>query len=194
MKYAIFLISPFLWLVRIAVFLLFAIPGLAVVAALAWGGVYGLRASPRFGGRLVLRFPSLFAPWDNAEDGIDGLRGSAPEQLWWLQKTSGWSQAKRIFIWSALRNPVDSLRWVPVLNPRIHPERVRFIGMDHEPVKGEGGFYFAWQGPYSCIRFETKSRRFWLGWKLKPTDRGGVSPDDPRAIRCDFAMQLKRIA
>lgn len=189
----VLILSPVLWLLRLALLLILAIPGLPLVAFLAWGGVYRKRHSPRFG-RDLLRFPSLFWFWDNAEDGVDGLRGGDIAQAWWQEKTAGWSVARRIFVWAALRNPVDSLRFIPLLNPRIRPERVRFVGMAHEPAKGEGGWYFAWQGLYSCIRHETKTRRFWLGWKLKPQDRLGLSPDDPRAIRCDFACQFKTIA
>lgn len=193
MKYAVFILSPFLWLVRIAVFLLFAIPGLGIVALLAWRGVYALRKSSRFD-RTLVQFQWWAWPWNNAEDGVDGLRGGAVEQQWWADKTSGMSSARRIWMWAAVRNPVDSLRFVPVINPKIDSARVRFVGMDHEPAKGEGGWYFAWQGLYSCIRYETKSWRLWLGWKLKPQDAAGVRPDDPRSIRCDFAMQLKRIS
>jgi hypothetical protein len=189
---AVIVLSPFLWLTRLAVFLVFAIPGVPLVAILAWGRVYRLRFSSRFG-RDVLRFPSLFWLWDNSEDGVDGLRGGDAAQQWWADKTANYSAQKRIFVWSALRNPVDSLRFVPLLNPRIRPESVRFVGMDHEPAKGEDGWYFAWQGVYSCIRYERFGWRLWLGWKLKPSDRLGLAANDPRAIRCDFACQLKRV-
>lgn len=193
MKYAVFILSPFLWLVRIAVFVLFAIPGLGIVAALAWGGVYAVRPSRRFPGRSVTQFPWWVWPYGNDEDGVDGLRGGSPDQKWWADKTASMSQARRIWQWAAVRNPVDNLRWVPLLNPKIDPSRVRFVGMDHEPAKGEGGWYFAWQGFYSCLRWESKTWRLWIGAKLKPTDRLGIDPSDPRAIRCDFALQFKRI-
>lgn len=186
-------LSIVLWLARIAAFLPLAIVGIPLIWFLANQRMCWPTQSKRFD-RIVLQFAPLFRLWGNDEDGVDGLRGGAPAQQWWADKTVTWSPQKRIFVWAALRNPVDGLRWVPLLNPRIEPERVRFVGMDHKPAKGEGGWYFAWQGLYSCIRFETKTRRFWLGWKLSPDDRFGVAPDDARAIRCDFAMQLKRIA
>lgn len=186
--------APF-WLLRLAVLLLFAILGLPIIGMLAWQAWCWPTYSERFN-RTVLQFPRIAWLWNNQEDGVDGLRGGDPAQDWWAQKTAGWSPIRRIFIWSALRNPVDSLRWVPVLNPRLEPSRVRYVGMDHEPMEGEGGWYFAWLSgtPYTCIRFETKHFRFWLGTKIHPEDRNGLQPGDARAIRCDFACQLKRVA
>lgn len=187
------LLSIPLWLLRLAVLLFFAIVGLPIIGVLAWQGWCWPTQSPRFE-RVVLQFPLIAWLWCNFEDGVDGLRGGDPAQQWWADKTADWSPIRRIFIWSALRNPADSLRWVPVLNPKIDPARVRFIGMDREPAEGEGGWYFAWQGPYSSLRYETKRYRAWIGWKLKPEDRFGLALDDVRAIRCDFACQLKRVA
>lgn len=183
------------WLVRLAVMLVLAILGLPVIYVLAWQAWCWPTKSRRFD-RVVLQFPLIAWLWNNSEDGVDGLRGGDPAQQWWADKTAVWSPQKRIFIWSAFRNPVDSLRWVPLLNPKLEPSRVRFVGMDHEPAKGENGWYFAWLAgtPYSCIRAERWGWRFWLGWKLKPEDRNGLQSGDVRAIRCDFAAQLKRVA
>lgn len=189
----IIIVSPFLWLARLAVLLLFAIVGVPIVGVLALAKVARSRRS-RYFGRDVMQFPSLFWLWNNAEDGVDGLRGGDPAQQWWADKTAGWSPQKRIFVWAAFRNPVDSLRWVPILNPQLVVRDVRFVGMDHEPAKGENGWYFAWMGIYSCIRVERRGWRFWLGTKLKPDDAEGLRPGDARAIRCDFACQLKRVA
>jgi hypothetical protein len=185
---------PF-WIARLAILLALAIPGLLIVYLLASQAWCWPTYSKRFD-RMLLQFPRIAWPWCNYEDGVDGLRGGDPAQQWWADKTAGWSPVRRIFVWSALRNPVDSLRWVPLLNPKLDPERVRFIGMDHEPAKGESGWYFAWlQGtPYSCIRVERFGFRLWCGWKLKPDDSRGLQPGDARAIRCDFALQLKRVA
>jgi len=189
------LLSVPIWLLRLAVLLFFAIVGLLVVGVLAWQGWCWPTYSARFN-RTLLQFPLIAWPWCNYEDGVDGLRGGDPAQQWWAEKTAGWGARRRIFIWSALRNPVDSLRWVPVLNPKLDPARVRFIGMDHEPAKGENGWYYAWLAgtPYSCIRYERFGFRFFLGWKLHPEDAKGFQPGDVRAIRCDFACQLKRVS
>lgn len=187
----ILLSVPF-WLVRLAVLLIFAIIGLPLIA---WQrGNLEAALSRRFPNRMLLRFHARWMlPYQNDEDGADGLRGGDPAQQWWADKTAGWSSRKRVFVWSALRNPVDSLRWMPLLNPKLDPSRVRFIGLDHEPAKGDNGWYFAWQGFYSCIRVERWGYRFWLGWKLKPNDVRGVQLDDVRSIRCDFAAQFKQV-
>lgn len=179
---------------RLAILLFFAVLGVPVIAVLAYGRVYRVRFAPQFGRDLML-FPAPFWPWNNFEDGVDGLRGGDPAQFWWRDKTRTWSDARRVFTWSAFRNPVDSLRWLPLINPKIDPARVRFVGsMDREPQDGESGWYFAWQGLYSCIRVERWGFRFWLGWKFHPDDPKGLAPGDARAIRCDFACQLKRVA
>jgi hypothetical protein len=190
----ILLSIPF-WLVRVVLLLILAALGVPIVWLLAKHGMSRLTRSTRFD-RVVLQFPPMFWLYCNFEDGVDGLRGGDSAQHWWADKTATWSHRKRIFVWSAFRNPVDSLRWVPLLNPQLESSRVRFIGMDHEPAKGECGWYYAWLSgtPYSCIRFERYGFRFFLGWKLHPEDRNGLHPGDARAIRCDFAAQLKRVA
>lgn len=188
------LVSIPLWLLRVALLLVLAAIGIPVIGALAWQGWYWPTPSKRFN-RTILQFPRVAGLWNNDEDGVDGLRGGDPAQNWWADKTAGWSPQRRIFVWSALRNPVDSLRWVPLINPKLDPSRVRFIGMDHEPGDGESGWYFAWLAgtPYSCIRVEYFAFRFWLGAKIHPEDVRGLQPGDYRAIRCDFACQFKRV-
>lgn len=190
------LLSIPLWLARVLLlFLPLLILGLPIVAVCAWQAWCWQTFSKRFN-RTVLQFSPIFWFWCNFEDGVDGLRGADPAQQWWADQTAGWSPIRRIFIWSALRNPVDSLRWIPLLNPKLEPAHVRFIGMDHEPDNGEVGWYFAWLAgtPYSCIRVERWGFRFWLGTKIHPEDRNGLQPGDVRAIRCDFAAQLKRVS
>src|SRR5690606_8010826 len=98
--------------------------------------------------------------WGNWEDGIDGLRGHTPEdferewreQMQWYLDTKGWSDAKRIIIWSAWRNPVGNLRYVPILNCRIEPSRIRHVGSDDAEGRG---WFFCWQGFYSTLRVNT---------------------------------------
>lgn len=123
---------------------------------------------------------------------VDALQ-SKVEQI--RLKASEVSEAAMRAVRAAMK-AVGILRWVPLLNPKLDPARVSFIGMDHEPAKGENGWYYAWLAgtPYSCIRVERWGWRAWLGWKLKPEDRTGLQPADVRAIRCDFACQIKRVA
>jgi len=189
-------LSIALWLLRVALFIVLALIGVPLIVLMTLFDWYEPRYSRRFG-RIVLQWRAQWLVWPycNFEDGIDGLRGGDPAQKWWADRTGSWTVSKRILVWSAFRNPVDALRWVPLLNPVIGAEKIRFVGMDHEPAKGEGGWYFAWLDgtAYSCIRYETKHYRFWLGNKLKPEDRNGLPDWDPRRIRCDFAIQLKKI-
>lgn len=187
------LLSVPVWLVRIIlIFLPLAILGFIVIPLAICAGSYRMRLSHYFT-REVLQFPWWASLWSNAEDGVDGLRGGDPAQTWWAEKTKGWPTAKRIFIWSALRNPVNNLRYVPLLTPKFRPSRIYSIGLDHEMQDGEGGWYFAWQGIYSCLRYETAHFRFWIGWCFKPEDSKGIEATDTRLPRADFKLQLKRI-
>lgn len=179
------------WLLRIAIFLPLALLGFIVIPLLVCMGSYRVRTSGS--GRALLQFPWWAFLWSNEEDGIDGLRGGDAAQAWWMNKTGDWPDAKRIFAWSAFRNPVNNLRYVPVLSPKFRPARIYSIGLDHEMQDGEGGWYFVWQGIYSGFRYETKSRRCWIGWKFKPEDATGIDPHDTRLPRCDFALQFKRL-
>lgn len=131
--------------------------------------------------------------WGNEEDGISGPG-------WWKTRTNtdlapGRSLAAMWadFRWSALRNPSNNIRFIPVVNPVIDPARVKYIRT--LPGARTWRAEFTWQGIYSGLLviflFRGKSYRLWWGWKLKPEDRLGVSPDDVRSIRCGFATQLK---
>lgn len=136
--------------------------------------------------------------WGNEEDGVIG-------PIWWRQRQgtdhhythaprdlSTWlAIAWSTYRWSALRNPVNNLRFIPGLNPRIVPTKVGFRSLD---IRGGA---FTWQGPYAGLlkffRIRGTLFRFWLGWKLKPGDTEGVDPGDMRATRCGFAIQFKRV-
>lgn len=131
--------------------------------------------------------------YDNREDGIDGSRGGDTAQKWWTDRTAADSLRMRIFKWSALRNPVNNLRYVPVLSPLFRSTQIGYIGTGDEPPDGQSGWAYTWQGFYSGIYIKTTTRWFWLGWKLRPSDRFGISMLDTRLPRCDFAMQFQRV-
>lgn len=180
------------WALYLAVFVPLALLGLILVPILAAARQYEDAYSPKFH-RTVLQWKPRWAfLWGNLEDGIDGLRGGDIAQTWWYEKTAGASDWWRIVRWAAVRNPVGNIRFVPYLHPTIQPRRIRFIGDAQEPQRGEAGWFYIWHGIYSGLRIQTRERRFWLGWKLRPQDRNGVSTDDPRFHGCDFAIQLKR--
>lgn len=144
--------------------------------------------------------------WDNFEDGISNATyWQAPNKF--LQ----------IVYWSCLRNPVNNLRLVPYLKVQIEPLKVRFIGafcsatnaqqvrwaqehigrtiLDHydTPIPQ---WFFAWQGIYSCWYWQFnlfgKLRRFWVGWKIYPTDIFGVT--EYRRKGAGFALQWKVVS
>ena len=144
------------------------------------------RPSRKYAGRTITAFRSpLLWLFGNEEDGL------AP--AWYVWANKGRDTFWVRFKWLALRNPVGNLRFVPWINPKIVPSRIRFVGADREPPRGTAGWFYVWQGAYSGVRLQSRNWRIWIGWKLKPDDRNGIDPRDMRAPRCGFAFQLKRV-
>lgn len=115
--------------------------------------------------------------WGNEEDGI----GGSPNYPF---NGEMWSLNRKIWTWSAVRNPVNNLRFVPILSFKLNPEKIKWYGNQlnlhlHNTTEH---YYFAHQGAYSCllIMYRSKSgelKRFWLGWKIRPSAKiNGVSP------------------
>lgn len=156
------------------------------------------RRSKLYPDRIVTRFQSpLMWLWDNEEDGCDGLRGGNPAQTWWMAQTLGWAVEKRIWRWSAWRNPVNNMRYVPIISPRIPPRGsslIGCVGTGAEPPDGQAGWAFCWFGPYTGLYVKRASFWLWIGWKIRPSDRLGVDARDTRNPRYDFALQFKRIS
>lgn len=141
----------------------------------------------------------------NEEDGIDGLRGGDQDQAWWGADTQGWSQWRRIFVWSALRNSVNNLRFVPVLSPRFSPERIAFscgtnwiIRRPAPPAwptgssgpTGPGGWAVARQGLYVGVVRQFGSRTINFGWNIRPGDQGGALMIGSRMPRARLTISL----
>lgn len=181
------------WLAMMLFRLLFYVAGFPLVALQSAN--VGLRDSKQFPGRTVLQFNAWWMwPWNNPEDGVDGLRGGDPAQAAWLALTREYSVRWRIFKWSACRNPINNLRYVPFLSPIFAPKEIGYIGTGNEPPDGQSGWAYVWQGFYSGLYIKTPTRWFWLGWKFKPADANGVSATDTRMPRCDFATQFQRVS
>lgn len=136
--------------------------------------------------------------YNNEEDGIDA--GSN----YWEAKT----KFQQIVYWSANRNPTNNLRFVKYLTCDIVPNKVRFIGSFGDgPWSGTKyeniqkydtkvpQWFFAWQGLYSCFYWQFmlkgKLKRFWIGWKIYPTDIYGVTPY--RKYGSGFGLQFKTV-
>jgi hypothetical protein len=126
--------------------------------------------------------------WDNDEDGIaNDSYYKAPNMF--LQ----------ILYWSAWRNPVNNLRYVPYLSCKINPARVWFTGSllniysYDTPIPQ---WFIAWQGIYGCWYWQFRPLehlyRLWIGWKIYPTDIYGVT--EYRKRGAGFAIQFKRVA
>lgn len=146
---------------------------------------------------LAWRIPLMY-PWGNEEDGI--VNG---------EEFIDWPKWFRIIYWSAVRNPANNLRFIPILNVKIVPEKVKykgaFKGLDPNHVVTLKDFdddtkrfwYLCWQGPYSNIRFHFKMFgkiwRFWIGWKIYPEDQDGIPEWSHRKNGAGFALQFKRI-
>jgi hypothetical protein len=200
------LASLILWPAYVAVFLVLAVLGYAVMFPLAlchlwvwnFSRVYHHGGTPLHPadvgrtGRHITRWCGgwLTWVWGNEEDGVTG-------PVWWEQRTKaehGYvERAWSAYRWSAHRNPVNNLRFIPWVNPVIEPARIRFS----QRALGYSDWTFTWQGPYAgllgFIMVRRRTFRFWLGWKLKPDDRRGVPDTDMRKPRCGFAIQFKRV-
>lgn len=153
-------------------------------------------------GREILNFKYKFMfPWNNQEDGIAGASEFKDKAMWF-----------RIIYWSAVRNPVNNLRFVKYLNCKIEPNKVKFIlsrvsdinnnvvvnptlrDYDRDDLRYTT---LVWQGIYSNFRIQFKMFgkiwRFWIGWKIYPHDSLGIGPNNYRAKGAGFATQLKRV-
>lgn len=191
-----------LWLVFIACDVLLWLIGFPVVYFLARAGAHELVDSPFFTPRHVLMWKSKLARlWGNWEDGIDG----AHEQNWIAKDIQPlW---KCIFLWSAWRNPVGNLRFVPGIHPKPDPKRIRYVGNSLDPAvdldmrRTEGierrtplwcyasqglfaGFWIIW--PFSS----TRHFRLRVGWKILGKDAVRGIVDDYRQFFYPFALQF----
>jgi len=174
------------WLLVGAIHLLFILLGLILIPLESFNVQQDKNNRLQFSARWMWLY-------NNSEDGIDGRRGGDPAQRWWMERTRIRTVRERIFLWSALRNPANNLRYVPILCPKFRPEWIGFVGTGDEPRNGESGWAYVWQGIYSGLYIKTPRVWFWIGWKFRPSDAKGINPADTRLPRADFAMQLQHI-
>lgn len=174
------------WALMVVVRLPLIVLGYPLIAWQSGNTVFDERKMAQFKARWMWLY-------GNREDGIDGLRSGDSAQGWWAEQTRGMSPRERIFAWSAMRNKVNNLRYVPVISPKFDVELIDYVGTGNEPPNGESGWAYVWQGIYSGYYRKTPRVWFWIGWKFKPSDVDGISPNDTRLPRCDFAFQLQRV-
>jgi hypothetical protein len=127
--------------------------------------------------------------WDNYEDGIANDTYVKFNSMF-----------MRIVYWSAFRNPVNNLRITPILSVMISKDKVFYIGsLPGDQIRSYDTkipqWFFAWQGMYSNFYWQFnlfgELRRFWIGWKIYPTDIFGVT--EYRKRGAGFALQFKRV-
>lgn len=119
----------------------------------------------------------------NYEDGLN--------PTWWVKANPTYSTWKTRFTWF-LRNPVTNLRFWPVISTKPEPEKVKYIGSDTSKPDGIPCWFLAWQGPYGGFRYQTTTRNFWFGWKIKPEDRNGVPSSSYRYWGIGIAIQFNK--
>lgn len=93
--------------------LVLTVVGIPVVAALAAAGAYQLDRQ-----RETAHFPLWAWIWDNEEDGV------IPE--WYHVEHMERNFKLNVFIWAALRNPCNNLRFVPGVSKQGRPLFIRF--------------------------------------------------------------------
>lgn len=189
MKYvtaaASFLLSLPIWAAMVVLDATLGLLGLFIVAGLAYTQSWRARESKAYPDKRIVKAwtPAWAWLWGNEEDGVTGA-------LWFRQREIGKSAAHIAFLWSALRNSTNNLRFVPVLSLIVNPTKVRFVAWSN------GENWYAWQGLYSNLRLQIGKYRFWLGWKIKPTDSDldqRLPADDYRYPGCGFGLQLKKV-
>lgn len=155
--------------------LVFQAVGLVLVPlAIATGRKEISRTFPK---HVIYNAPKLLWLWGNDEDGYD------PE--WYAERQAHWSRFKRRYVWAAIRNPTNNLRFIRRLHPAPRADKVRAVRGDN--------WYLCWQGPFSRFVFTGKKREYSIGWKYRPDDVLGVDPMDHRLFGTGFGVKVKRI-
>lgn len=193
------LFSIVTWLAyEILVSLPLSIVDIPICAWLASGRSYTAATSVHHAGRTIYTWSAKWAwLWSNDEDGVLG----DPRYSKLHERHPRWGS----FIWTAFRNSVNNLRFVPILHPVIDSTQVRWIGNHTNPsarrpqgelARGTVLWALTWQGLYSgyVIRWQVTDTHFFqfrFGWKLLPKDAEPQTPGDVRYIRCPFGIQLQ---
>lgn len=186
-----------LWLAYSSVAAMLWVIGVPLIAVLAWRRAWVIRPSEQYADKRMLRYWKgrwLTWIWSNSEDGVTGAQ-------WYRELHADWWESKQALMWSAFRNPTNNMRFIPLVNPHIVPSRIHYVGaFDAEQQARETGAFtwsLTWQGVFAGLRLVVPVRgrlvRIWAGWKLRPSDRSGIDPNDYRFPRCGFAIQCKRI-
>lgn len=197
------------WIVFLVIRTIFIFLGLIIVPIASIFHLHTTRVEKsKINGRYIINWKfRLLYPWGNDEDGVE-----AGDEL------KGYPVFIRIIYWSAIRNPVNNLRFIKGLYCKLDPSRIKFLATKPNDITGikvysygdqrlpnvyiydDDRFRFislTWQGVYSNLRIQFKMLnkiwRFWIGWKIYPHDSLGIGETDYRRFGAGFATQFKRI-
>jgi hypothetical protein len=179
-----------LWLIYIVLDLVLIVVGMPLVAIAAYLRKFGVRWSTQYKDRVIQGWTWRWMwLWGNEEDGVTG-------PVWYFERTPTWSSFKRTFMWSAVRNPVNNLRFVPLLNPLVVAAKVNYRGNTRDV--NEAGkllpdrfwWSYTWQDIYSGLRVSYKGWALYLGYKITPQDQ--FLPNHEHLT--GFAIRLRRLS
>lgn len=188
------LASLVLWPAMLVLSAVLWILGIPVCAWLAYTRNWTFSRSYLHPDRVIAIWPRWAWLWSNEEDGVTGHPA-------WQEEYAG-RERWGAFRWSAIRNPSNNLRFVPLLSLVIDPARIQFVGntddpnpkysVDDNPLGIQ--WAFTWQGLYAGLIWRRQINRdrhsqLRIGWKLLPRDRFGVPEWDHRKRRCGFGTQ-----
>lgn len=125
----------------------------------------------------IVNAPRWLWLWGNDEDGLD--------PLWYQQANPNWGPWRRMFAWTAWRNSVNNLRFVPGLTVKPRADLIEFVTWSSG--------WFCWQGLYCCLQQRIGSHEITCGWRVYPADRAGVDPGDWRCWGAGFRISLLRV-
>jgi hypothetical protein len=197
MNYWFLPISIVTWAIYITLVTPLWILGVPLVAFAAWRRAYVSKRSakwPEYNPLVQWKWKWMYL-YGNDEDGVDGCRGYTLDatgywmylQQRWIAATEGWRLWRRVFMWSAIRNPMGNLRFVRWLSFIIDPLKVR--GMFR--AYSWGTVNYARQGVYSGLRIVTDTgKELRVGWAISSLDAKGV--DDYRAKGCGFKLLVRK--
>lgn len=199
-------IDLLLWAAYLVVLVPLWILGIPICYILARKRAWVERDSPYF--KDAAGNPRKLLQWKPAWGWLYGnLEDSIAGPQWWKDRIEGVDLRKEAFLWSAWRNPVNNLRFLPFINPVPDPKRVRWVGNSIDPhvdlairrtevlnMKSPiwcyarqgiyAGFWMIW--PWSA----TRHFRFRIGWKILGKDAVRGIVDDYRRFYFPFAFQL----
>lgn len=192
-----------IWIFVIGIRLALILAGLVLIPLAVLLKAHTLRESKIFKGKIVSAWTwSFMYPWGNEEDGIVAGLEYLDKPTWF-----------RTIYWSAIRNPANNLRFIPLFSCKIQKEKVNYVRKKYDNQKlvvlnkaylekveeTPPLMYLCWHGIwYSNFRVEFKMGksywRFWIGnCKVYPSDIFGVSLNSYRIHGAGPVTQFKRL-